>query len=160
MGFSQDAITAHQHVVAPALQDSDGNGGIAGNGLDLLLALFAALTGQTAQRGNGDGQQLNNNRAVDVGLYAQSKNRCFSKCTTGHDIVQAQNGSAHLIDIVFHQTGIHIGNGDGVADTENQQNKCGENNLFAKFGNTPGFADCLNHLTSPLPFHRLLRSLP
>ena len=54
----QDVVVLHQHIVAEALQDGDGHRGVAGDGLDLLLALLAAVLGQPLQSGNGDGQQL------------------------------------------------------------------------------------------------------
>ena len=158
--FAKDAVILHQHIVAPTLQDGDGHGGIAGDGLDLLLALFAAISCQALQSGNGDGQQLDNNGAVDVGLHAQCKDGCFGKGAAGHDVVQAQDGGAELIDIISQQLGVHIGDRNGIADAEDQKDQCGEDDFLAQFGDGPGLADRLNHLRSPLPFLLLLRSRP
>ena len=77
----------HQHVVAPALQDGDGHGGIAGDGLDFLLAFLAALSCQPLQGGDGNGQQLDDDGAIDIGLHAQCEDSRLGKGTAGHNIV-------------------------------------------------------------------------
>ena len=159
-GVGQDTVVLHQGVVAPALQDGDGHRCVTGNGLDLLLALLAAVACHALQRRDGDGQQLDDDGAVDIGLHTQREDCGFCKGAAGHDIVQAQNGGAQLVQVLAQQIRVHIGNGDGIADTEDQQDQGGEHQLLAELGDRPRLFDRLDHVRSPLPFHRLLRSLP
>ena len=83
----QDAVGLHQHIVAPALQDGDGHGSVTGDGLDLLLAFFAAVLRHTLQGRDGDGQQLDDDGAVDVGLNAQGENGSVGERAAGHDVI-------------------------------------------------------------------------
>ena len=55
---------------------------------------------------------------------------------------------------------VDIGHGDGVADAEDQQDQQREDNLLFQLGDGPGFANGLNHVTSPPPFRRLPRWPP
>ena len=43
---------------------------------------------------------------------------------------------------------------------KNQQDQGGEHQLLAELGDRPCLFDRLDHVRSPLPFHRLLRSRP
>ena len=156
VGQDTEAVL-HQHVIAPTLQDCDANGGITGNALDLLLALFAALTSQTLQCGDGDGQQLNNDGAVDVGLHTQGENGGGGESAAGHHIVQAQNGGAHLLQVSSQHLRVHIGHGDGVTDAEDEQHQCSEDDLLAQLGDAPSLTNSLDQLRSPLPFRQLPR---
>ena len=159
-GVGQDVGALHQGVVAPALQDGDGHRGVAGDGLDLLLALLAAFTGQALQSGNGDGQQLDDDGAVDVGLDAQGEHSRLCERAAGHNIIQAQHRGGHGAEVVGQHLGVHPGHRDRITDAEDQQDQSREHDLLAQLGNAPRFFDRLDHVKSPLPFHRLLRSLP
>ena len=92
--------------------------------------------------------------------HAEGENRRLGECAAGHHVIQAQHGGAELIHIVGQQFGVDIGNGDSVADAEDQQDQSGEDDFFTKLGDTPGFFNRLDHLRSPLPFLLLLRLPP
>ncbi len=49
--LSQQTVALDHHIVAQRLQNGDGHGGIAGDGLNLLLALLAAVFGQPLRAG-------------------------------------------------------------------------------------------------------------
>ena len=55
---------------------------------------------------------------------------------------------------------VDIGDGDGVADAEDQQDQQREYDLLFQLGDGPGFANGLDHVTSPPPFRRLPRWPP
>ena len=62
--------------------------------------------------------------AVDVGLNGQGEDSRLGKGAAGHDIVQAQDGGAELIDIVASAVSVFdIGNRDSVADAEDQKDQ-------------------------------------
>ena len=67
-GVFQELVALDEGVVAKALQQADGQSGIPGDGLDLLLALLAAILGQPLQSRDGDGQKLDDDGGVDIGL--------------------------------------------------------------------------------------------
>ncbi len=113
-----------------------------------------------AQGGNGDGQQLDDDGAVDIGLHAQSKDRRLGKGAAGHNVIQTEHGGAEMVDSLLQQAGVHIGDWDGIADAEDQKDQCGEDDFFAQFGDGPCLANRLDHLRSPLPFLLLPRSHP
>ena len=60
-----------RQVVSPAHQQAQTNGGVPGDLGDLLLAFLTLLLGHPLQGRNGDGQQLDDDGGVDVGLNAQ-----------------------------------------------------------------------------------------
>ena len=153
----QQVVVAHHHIVAEGLENRDRHGGIPGDGLDLPLALLAAVAGQTLQIGDGHGQQLDDDGAVDIGLDAQGEDLCLGKGAAAHHIEQTQNGTAHEGHLAAQGLDIDIGNGDGITDPENQQDQNGEDDLFPQLGDAPCLANGLDHVTSPLPFRLLPR---
>ena len=115
------------------------------------------------QSGDGDGQQLDDDGAVDIGLHAQGKDRCILERAAGHDIVKTQHRGGQGVNIVAEQHAVHIGNGDGVADAEDQKDQSGKNDLLAQLGDRPCFTDRRTHLDhlclSTGCFDRFLSSL-
>ena len=144
---------SEDEVVAQSLEEGDANGGVAGDGLELLLALLAAFPLETLQGGDGHGQQLDDNGAVDIGLDTQGKDRRLGKGAAAHHVIQAQDGGAHALEIGAEGVSVHIGDRDGAADAVNDQNQQREEDLLAKLRDTPGLANGLDHITSPPPFH-------
>ena len=140
-------------IVAQGLEESNAHGGVAGDGLELLLALLAALPLHPLQGRYGHGEQLDDDGAVDIGLDAQGEDRCLGEGAAAHDIVQAQNGGAHAVEVGAEGVGVHIGDGDGAADAVNHQNQQGEQDLLAQLGYAPRLANGLDHVISPPPFH-------
>ncbi|MPM16471.1 hypothetical protein SDC9_62852 [bioreactor metagenome] len=69
------AVAVNEGVVAVALEQGDAHGGVPGDGRNLLPALLAPLLLQPLQRRDGDGQQLNDDGAVDIRLDGQRKDR-------------------------------------------------------------------------------------
>ena len=67
------AVGVDEGVVAEALEQGDGHGGVAGDGGQLLPALLAALLLDPLQGRDGHGEQLDDDGAVDIGLHAQGK---------------------------------------------------------------------------------------
>ena len=114
----EDVVVLADHVVAKALKQGDRHGRVAGDGGDLLLAGLAAVAGETLERGDRDRQQLDDDRAVDVGLDAQREDRRFCERAAGHDVVEAKHGAAHAVEIVAEQRRVDIGDGDRVTDAE------------------------------------------
>ena len=157
---SQQVVADHHHIVAEALQDGDGHRGIAGDGLDLLAAFLAAVLGQPLQGGDGHGQQLDDDGAVDIGLDAQGEYRRLGECAAGHDVVQAQDGGTHGVQLLFQRADVDIGHRDGIADPEDQQNEECKDDLLPQLGDTPRLANRLDHVTSPRPFRQLPRWPP
>ena len=86
-GVGQDVVAAHDPVVTEGLQKGDGHSGVAGNRLDLPLALLAAVTGHPLQSGDSHGQQLDNDGAVDIWLDTQGENRRHSEGAAAHHVV-------------------------------------------------------------------------
>ena len=139
------AIAVNQGVVTKALQQADGNGGIAGDGGNLLPAFLAALLGHPLQRGDSHREQLDDNGAVDIGLDAQSEDSGHGEGGAAHGVHQTQNGAALHLQIGLQRLGVDIGDRNGGAQPENQQGKDGEENLTAQLRHRPRIADCLNH---------------
>ena len=154
------AVALDQGVVAEALEQGDGHGGVPGDGGDLLPALFAALLGQPLQSGDGHGQQLDDNGAVDIGLDGQGEDRGHGEGGAAHGVHQAQDGAALALQLQGQQLGIDIGDRDRGAETEDQQREDGEQDLLAQLGHSPSVTDRLDHLRSPPPYHPQLRSFP
>ena len=157
---AQEALAAAQHVVAEGLEQADGHGGVAGDGGDLLLALFATLLGKTLKGGDGDGQQLNDDGAVDIGLDTQGQNGGSAESAAAHHVHHAQDGGAGGGEVSAQQLGVHKGNGNVVAKTEDEDDQSGHQQLLLQLRDLPCVADRLQHLRSPQPFLLRLRSSP
>ena len=136
----QDAVVLDQHVEAEALQQTDGNGDIAGDGCDLLPAFLALFLAHTLQCGDGDAQQLNDNGSVNVGLDGQGEDGCLGECAARHDVQQAQNGVLEHRKVALQCCNIDIRNRDGVAKTIKQNDEKGEEDLSADLFNSPCIA--------------------
>ena len=156
----QDTVVAHEEVVAQGLEHGDGHSGVAGDGLQLALALLAAVTAHTLQGRDGHGQQLDDDGAVDIGLDTHGEHRRHREGAAAHHVVQAQNGGAHALQIGAEHIRVHIGHRDGVADPVDQQNHQGENDLLPQLGDAPSLANGLDHVTSPPLSHQPPRWLP
>ena len=64
----------HQGVVAPALQDGDGHRGVTGDGLrSSSCPPRRPHVARRSRARNGNGEQLDDDGAVDIGLHAQCK---------------------------------------------------------------------------------------
>ena len=153
----QGAVAPHHHIITEGLQHSDSHRGVAGDGLDLLPAFLAAVLRQPLQVGDSHRQQLDDDGTVDIRLHAQGKHRGSCESAAAHDVVQAQDGGAHGIQLAPQGVYVNVGNRNGVANPEDQQNQNRENQLFPQFGNSPRLTNRLDHLTSPQPFRQPLR---
>ena len=156
----QQAVGLDEGVVAEALKQCNTHGGVAGDGRNLLPALLAAVLLETLQGGDGDGEELDDDGAVDIGLDGQCEYRCRTEAAAAHGVHQAENGAAHTIQIGPQSLGVHKGHGHGGAQPENQQSKDGEEDLLAQLFNFPGVFDGLDHVRPPPPFRRQPRSSP
>ena len=145
-GLLEDAVVLADHVVAEGLEKSDGDRRVARDGGDLLLARLAAVTGKTLEGGDGDGQQLDDDRAVDVGLHTEGEDRSLREGAAGHHIVEAQEAAAGGINVGTEQFRVDIRGGDRVTDAEDEQDQQSEYDLLTQFGDAPSFTDRLDHL--------------
>ena len=147
------AVAVDQAVIAEALDQADGHGGVTGDGGDLLAALLAALLGHALQSGDGHGEQLDDDGAVDIGLDGQGKEGGHGEGRTAHGVHQAQDGAALGGQIDLQLLGVDIGDRDGGAQAEDQQREDGKQDLLAQLRDLPGVPDGLDHnqTTSTLP---------
>ena len=140
-------VVAQHHVVRPAHQQAKADRGVAGDALNFLLAILAAVLRQPLKSGDGDGQQLDDDGGVNVGLNAQCKHGGAGERAAGHCIVQAQDSTRQNAVEVIRQSGhVNERNRDDAAQTVNQQNEQGEEELLPQFRNLPGILECLQHL--------------
>ena len=146
-GLGDDAVVIEHGVESPAHEQTQAHGGAAGDHGQLLLTLLAAFLGHALQGGDGNGQQLDDNRSVDVGLDAQCQDGAVGEGTAGHGIVQAQDGVAQdAIEIAGQSGSIDKGHGHHIADSVQEQNQSGEHELLAELRNLPCVAQGLDHL--------------
>ena len=136
-GVGQDTVVLHQGVVAPALQDGDGHGGIPGDGLDLLFAFLAALLCHAAQGGNGDGQQLHHDGCRDVGRNGQCKQRCTGQRTAGEHVQPAQRVAALTAEPALQCVAVDPRERNGGTETVQNDDQQGKQELILKLGNFP-----------------------
>ena len=151
---SHQFVVADELVVAKGLKQGDGHSGVASDGGDLLLALLALVPSHLLQSGDGDGQQLHNDGAVDIGLDGQSEDGSLSKGVAAHDIEQTKDTGRLRGHVGLQRFGINEGDGNGRTNPENQQSKDGKQQLVAQLLHLPGTTDGLNHVRSP-PLYRL-----
>ena len=120
------------HPVGEAHEQAQTHGGVPGDPLDLLLAFLAALLGQTLQSGDGDGQQLDNDGCVDVGLDRQSEQGRSGERGAGHHVEQSEDGVLQFRGLKpsGHGLGVDKGNGNDVTDSVEQKDDEGEDELF------------------------------
>ena len=149
-----------QGVVAEALEQGDGHGGVAGDGGELLPALLAALLLEALQSGDGDGEELDDDGAVDIGLHAQGEDRGGGEGAAAHGVHHAQDGAAHVVEVLPQQVRGHEGHRDRRAQPEDEQGEDGEEDLLAQLRDLPGILDGLDHVRPPRTFHLPRRSSP
>ena len=155
-----DAVAAHEHVVAVALEKADADRGVTGNGSDLLFSLFAALFAQPLERRDGDAEQLDDDGGVDVGLNAQREDGSHGERAAGHRVIKSEDGVLQLRKIGRKNVGVHIRHGHGIAEPVEKNDEQREEDLPAQLRDLPCVTECLDHLTPPRPFLRRLRSSP
>ena len=150
LGVVQDAVAGvGQHdVVSPAHEQAQAHGGQAGDLVQLLLTFLAAFLSQALQRRQGNGQQLDDNGSVDIGLDGQRQNGCGRERGTGHDVVQAQDGVVELsiLEVALQSRAVYEGNRNQAAQTVQHQDTQGEQELGPQFGYLPGITECGEHL--------------
>ena len=159
LGLHQ-AVAVDQAVITKALDQTDGHGGVPGDGGDLLPPLLAALLGQPLQSGNGHGEQLDDDGAVDIGLNAQSEQGRHGEGGAAHGIHQTQNGAALGAQIGLQTGGVDIRHRNGGAQAEDEQREDGKQDLAAQLRDLPGVPDGLDHIRPPPPYHPQLRFFP
>ena len=133
----EDAVVLDEHVEAEALQQADADGGIAGDGGDLLAALFALFLAHALKGRDGDAEELNNDARIDVGLDAQCEDGGLGEGAAGHDVQQAQDGVLKLRKVALQSADIDVGDRDGVAETIQRQDEQREENLFTELFDLP-----------------------
>ena len=141
----QQAVAADQGVIPEALQQANGQGRIPGNGLDLLLALFPAVLGQPLQGRNGNGQQLDDDGGVDVGLDGQGEQGRLGQSRAAQGVEQAKDRPGVCRNIILEILGVDIRHRDRRADAEDQQREDDEQELAAQLRQFPRVADGLKH---------------
>ena len=137
-GEAGSGVVEEHLVVRPANQQTQTNGGVPGNPGNLLLAFLTLLLCHPLQSGNGNGQQLDDNGSVDVGLNAQREDRSSAESGAGHCVVQSQDrGRQHAVKVVGKCSRIDIRDRNHVACPVNQQNEQCEDDLLAKLRDLP-----------------------
>ena len=140
----QHVGVAEHGIVGCAHDEADAHGGVAGDLVDLLAAFLAALLAQALQGGDGDGQQLDDDGCVDIGLDGQRQHGGAGERRAGQHVVQAQDVVGQVLrEVLGEGRDIDVGNGDRVADAVNQKDQQDEQQLFAQFGDFPGVTQCV-----------------
>ena len=125
--------------------------GAASDTLERLLALFAALFGQTLKSGDGHLQQLDDNRAVDVGVDGHGEDGSGGKTAAGQSVEVAQQVAAvQGGKLVCQSHSIHERNVDSKTQTVDDNGEQDKGQFLAQFRNLPRIFDGLDHLRSPL----------
>ena len=158
----QEAVAAQQRIVGEALQKAEDNRDIAGPGSNLLASLLAAFLDHALKRGDGDGQQLQDNGRVDIGRDGHGENRRVGQTAAGEHIKITEHRPRHLrlLKVGRQQLGVDERHGDAGAKAEDQQDKQRIQDLLAQLRHVPGVFKGLKHLKSPRPFRLRLRSSP
>ena len=136
-------VALDQGVVTKALQQTNTDGGVPGNGLDLLLALFAAVLSQSFQSGDRNGQQLDDNGGVDIGLDGQCEQSRIGKCGTAQGVEQTEDSPGVCLDGLLKIFRVDVGDRDSGAQTEDQQSKDDKQELVAQIRKLPCVTDGL-----------------
>ena len=155
-GLHQVALILQVDVVGGTLNQAQDNRYITCDGSNLLSAFFA-LFGQSFQSGDCYGEQLHDNRTVDVRGDGHGENRTIVKRITGHHLQVLHESTCAFRSEDACLADVQKRNRDCSTDTENQENEECEENLFAQLGNAPRIDDDLKQIRSPLPFHRRLQ---
>ena len=161
-GLGQQTPALKQHVVGEALNETEQNGNIARPACDLLLAFLTAVLNHMLEGRDGNGQQLQDNRCVDIGSDAHCENRRIGQAAAGEDIHEAQKravGSLLLKDLRQHGE-IYERNRDRRTEAEDEDNEQSVQNLLTQFCDPPRILNGLEHLRSPRPFRLPSRSSP
>ena len=125
-------------VVSPAHQQAQAHGGVAGDPGDLLLAFLALFLCHPLQSGNGNGEQLDDNGSVDIGLNAQREDRRSAESGAGHRVVQAQDGVRQdTVKVLGEGRSVNVRDGNDIADPIDQKNEQGEDDLLTKLRDLP-----------------------
>ena len=132
------------------MNQAQNNRDITGNSANLLSA-FLPFTSHSLQRRNCHGEQLHDNRGVNVRGDTHSKQSCLCKSTTGHHVHVTQESA-----LLFH--GLHQRpqslcvqerNGDNRTEPEHNDNQQGKQNLLAKVRDFPSVLNGVEQLRSP-----------
>ena len=119
-------------VAIPALERLAREGGEEGR------KKIASITGQPLQSGDGHGEQLDDDGAVDIGLDAQGEDGGHGEGGAVHGAQQAKDGARHGVKILTQRRRIHEGGGDHRTQPEHQQGENGEEDLVLQLGDLPG----------------------
>ena len=101
--LSIHAAVAQVEIVRRALNKTQDNGNIPGDGSNLFAALFPFL-GHSLQRPDSHRQQLHNNGAVDIGANTHGKERSIGESTAGKHIQIAQGCAVIVAHNGIHQS--------------------------------------------------------
>ena len=146
-GLVEQAVVLEHHIICKAHEHAQTDGRVTGDVLDLLAAFLTVFLCQAFQSRNRDGQKLDDNGGVDIGLNTECKHGSLRECRARHRIVKTENGVCQLLrEVVVQRNNVDIGNGDAVAKPIDQHHDQREDDLFAKLGNFPGVTECSKHL--------------
>ena len=102
----------------------------------MIRAIF--LLCHPLQSGNGNGEQLDDNGSVDIGLNAQREDRRSAESGAGHRVVQAQDGVRQdTVKVLGEGRSVNVRDGNDIADPIDQKNEQGEDDLLTKLRDLP-----------------------
>ena len=142
----QKAVVLDEHVEREALEETDGYGGVTGDGGYLLLAFLALVLAHALECGDGDAQELDDDGGIDVGLDGEREDRRAGECAAGHDVEQTENGAAEGVEVAAEILDVDVRNGNRVTYTVKQDDKKSENDLLADLFDPPCVTQSFEHL--------------
>ena len=120
-----------------------------------LLAAFLAFLLETLQRGNGDGQQLHDDRGGDVGRNTHRKDGEVREVLTVNEVEHTQHGD--VVDLLCNVIDVNAGRRDHRADAVDEKHDQRVDDLLAEILHLPSIAESFKHVRSPLLSHHLPR---
>ena len=139
------------------LEKAEADGDIAGDLRDLLAA-FLALLVHLLQFGDGNGEQLHDDRGVDVGRDAHGHDRVVGKIRAGHLVDEAEQREA--LQGAGDDRSINARRGDEAQNAVDEQHEERVEYLLAQLRDLPGIFQRLKHIRSPRPSRLPPRSFP
>ena len=103
------------------------------------------------------GAYLESQSTTILGLYNVMSGGAFAQATLFALGVQPYINSSIIIQLLLQSISVDIRNSNRIADPEDQQDEECKDDLLPQFGDSPGLANRIDHVTSPLPFHQLPR---
>ena len=138
IGVLDQSLGTEQYIVSVALDQTEGNTQITGDGGHLLAAFVAALTNHALECRNGNCEQLEDDGCVDVRSDRHREDGRSRQTAAGEHIHITKHRGRHLVKVLCQRNGVDIRNRNRGADPENQKNEQRIRDLLAKFRNVPG----------------------